>query len=140
MATLKKAPIATPRVTKISGTSSTRSSVSTVDSLKTYEHTFSNGSKFTGTFEQLEKVAIVLGEKLILTSAPRGFYPSESKGVIEISKMNDYHIRRALLKRSKDYFAGMWSKDDTNKVFLQKFTTLVEDPIIVDLFKELSTR
>ncbi len=83
-----------------------------------------------------------MGLKLvgIKTEYTRGFYSSESKGLIKISSMNEYHIRRALLKRSKDYFTEIFDKDDTNREFLKKFTSLTEDPIIIDLYTELSSR
>jgi MarR-like DNA-binding transcriptional regulator SgrR of sgrS sRNA len=70
----------------------------------------------------------------------KGYYPSESKGLVKISSMNDYHIRRALLKRSKDYFTEIFDKDDTNTVFLKKFAKMTEDQIVVDLYTELAGR
>jgi hypothetical protein len=106
------------------------------------EHTFDNGVKVTGTFEQLESIARAMGLKLVGVKAPamKGYYPSESKGLVKISSMNDYHIRRALLKRSKDYFTEIFDKDDSNNTFLKKFTDLVDDQIVSDLFIELSKR
>jgi hypothetical protein len=106
------------------------------------EHTFENGVKVTGTFEQLESIAKAMGLKLVGVKAPamKGYYPSESKGLVKISSMNDYHIRRALLKRSKDYFTEIFDKDDTNTVFLKKFAKMTEDQIVVDLYTELAGR
>lgn len=106
------------------------------------EHTFENGVKVTATFEQLESIAGAMGLKLVGVKAPsmKGYYPSESKGLVKISSMNDYHIRRALLKRSKDYFTEIFDKDDSNTSFLKKFTGLVDDQLVADLYVELSKR
>jgi hypothetical protein len=107
----------------------------------TINHVFSDGTKFTGTLEQLEKVASALGLKITgLENTPKGFYVSESKGLVRISEMNDFHIRRALLKRSKDYYTEVFAKEDTNRQFLKKFTGLTEDQIVIDLYNELSKR
>lgn len=104
-------------------------------------HTFSDGTSFNGTFEQLQKVASALGMKITgITACPRGYYPSESKGLVKISDMNDFHIRRALLKRSKDYFAEIFDKDDTNRQFIQKYSQLLDDPTVADLCTELTKR
>jgi hypothetical protein len=105
------------------------------------EHTFPDGTKFTGTFDQLEKVASALGLKITgVGRTPRGYYMSESKGLVKITEMNDHHIRRALVKRSKDYFTEIYVKDDTNKEFLRKYTDLTLDNVVVDLFNELQKR
>ena len=106
------------------------------------EHTFPDGSTFKGPFEQLEKVASALGTKLTGLSGkvPTGYYLSESKGPVKISEMNDYHLRRALLKRSKEYFTEVYDKGDDNKSFLAKFTAMTDDNIIVDLYNELAKR
>lgn len=106
------------------------------------DHTFSNGLKVTGTIEQLETIAKAMGLKLegVKGGALKGYYPSESKGLVKISEMNDYHIRRALLKRSKDYFTEIFDKNDSNVEFLKKFVSLTEDSIVEDLFIELSSR
>ena len=111
-----------------------------VSSSTVLDHTFSNGVKVTGTIEQLETIAKAMGMKLEGIKDLKGYYPSESKGLVKISEMNDYHIRRALLKRSKDYFTEIYDKDDTNSEFLKKFTSLANDQIIVDLFNELYKR
>jgi hypothetical protein len=105
------------------------------------KHTFPDGTEFTGTIEQLQKVAETLGFKLTgVSNIPRGYYPSESKGMVKISEMNEYHIRRALVKRSKDYFSEIFDATDSNTVFLKKFTSLTEDAVIIDLYQELSKR
>lgn len=105
------------------------------------KHKFPDGTEVTGTFEQLTAIAKALGCKLVsVKGSARGFYPSESKGLVKISEMNDYHVRRALIKRSKDYFTEVFDKNDTNTQFLKKYTGLTDDSIIVDLFSELQKR
>lgn len=108
-------------------------------------YTFSNGVEIKGTLEQIAKAASSFGEKvdfkkIDITSVPRGYYPSETKGLVKISEMNDYHIRRALLKRAKEYFGEIYHADDSNAQFLAKFMNLAEDAIVFDLFKEISSR
>jgi cytochrome oxidase Cu insertion factor (SCO1/SenC/PrrC family) len=105
------------------------------------EHTFTDGTKCTGTIEQIKKVASALGMKVTgLSKVPKGYYMSESQGLVKVSEMNDHHIRRALVKRSKDYFTEIYSKDDTNKKFLQKYLDLTNDKSVVELFTELQKR
>jgi hypothetical protein len=105
------------------------------------EHTFADGTKFTGTFEQIEKVAYALGMKITgLSRVPKGYYMSESQGLVKVSDMHDHHIRRALVKRSKDYLTEIYSKDDTNDEFLQKYLDLTNDKSVVELFTELQKR
>ena len=104
-------------------------------------HTFSDGTKFTGTLEQLHAVAKTLGLKLTgVGKTPRGYYESESKGLVKISELNDHHIRRALLKRSKDYFTEVYDRSDSISTFLKKYTNLTADTTIVDLYTELEKR
>ena len=112
---------------------------------KALSYTFSNGVEMKGSFEQIQKAAEAFKEKidfkkLDLSAAPRGYYPSETKGLVKISEMNDYHIRRALLNRAKYYFTGIYDSEDTNKQFLEKFTALVDDGIVYDLYSELIKR
>ena len=135
-ATVKSATSAKPATSTKTATSKRTSSYPTV------EHTFENGVKVSGTLDQLVSIAKAMGLTLTGVKAPstRGFYPSESKGLIKISEMNEYHIRRSLLKRSKDYFTEIFVKEDTNTQFLSKFAKLTEDSIIVDLYTELASR
>ena len=106
-------------------------------------YTFPSGLTATGTIDELEKIATSLGGSIDYKKIGkfiRGYFPSESKGVIKISDMNDYHIRRALLKTAKEYFDSMYDSKDTNKEFLSKFLNLAEDTMITDLFTELNKR
>lgn len=141
MATLSKP--AKPKATRTTSSSRRTTAKSSASSAEKIDHVFPDGTKFSGTFEQLQTVASALGLKLKLTGVsfvPRGFYPSESKGLTKISEMNDHHIRRALIKRSKDFFTEIYTKEDTNSKFLSKFTSLTDDAIIVDLYNELAKR
>jgi hypothetical protein len=111
----------------------------------TFSYKFENGIESKGTFEQLVKIAEAFGEKLDFSKfpgsvVPRGWYPSESKGLIKISEMTDYHLRRALLKRSKDYLSTVFDASTSNAEFLTKYQKMVDDSIIVDLFIQLSSK
>ena len=141
MATLSKT--AKPKSVRTTASSRRTVAKSSASSTEKIDHVFSDGTKFSGTFEQLQTVASALGLKLELKDVsfvPRGFYPSESKGLTKISEMNDHHIRRALIKRSKDFFTEIYTKEDTNSKFLSKFTSLTDDAIIIDLYNELAKR
>ena len=105
---------------------------------------FPSGLEVNGTFEEIEKVAKAIGHKLDFSKftgkIPRGYYPSESKGIIKISEMSEFHLRRALLKRAKDYYTEIFDAKDTVSEFLNKFINLAADPIIEDLFMQLKSK
>ena len=122
---------------------SVTASASTVSTEKKINYVFENGMEINGTIDQIEKVAKTMGLKVNYKSIgyrPVGFYPSASKGMVKISEMIDYHLRRALLKEAKEYYAAMYSPDDTNQTFLKKFTGMAENALIIELFTELSKR
>lgn len=107
------------------------------------KYTFSTGLEVTGTIEELETIAKSLKLKLdysVIGKIPKGYYPSESKGLTKISDMNAHWLRRAILKRAKDYFSEIYNPEDTKKDFLNKFVSLSEDQIIQDLFEEIEKR
>ena len=107
------------------------------------KYTFPSGLEVIGTVTELETIAKSLGQKLdynVLGIVPKGFYPSESKGLTKISDMNPHWLRRALLRRAKDYLAEIYVASDTREVFLQKFINLSEDQIVFDLFNEINKR
>jgi hypothetical protein len=108
----------------------------------TIEYTFDNGLKVNGTFEQLTSVAKAMGLKLVELKTPsrRGYYFSESKGIVKISEMNQYHLRRALLKRGKEYLLEIYKKEDSISEFLKKFRGLEKDSIVSELYLELESR
>lgn len=110
-------------------------------------HKFASGLEVSGTFDEIAAVATALGQKLDLTELYKkngehisGYYPSESKGLIKIADMQDFHIRRALLKRAKEYYSGVFDAKDENEKFLTKFIGLVDDRIVKELFIELQSR
>ena len=108
------------------------------------KYTFSTGLEVTGTPEELDAIAKSLKLKLDYSvfglKVPKGYYPSESKGLSKISEMNAHWLRRAILKRAKDYFAEIYNADDTSAAFLTKFINLADDQIILDLFNEIKSR
>ena len=112
--------------------------------METLTYKFKDGTEVSGSIEKIEKVASAFGEKIDLSvfkgKIPRGYYPSETKGMIKISTMNEYHLRRALLKRGKDYLAEIYDANDEANIFLKKFVNLSEDPIIQDLYMEILKR
>lgn len=132
--------MATLTAPKRASARTTTKKVAAVKKTAMLDYVFPDGTKFTGTLKQLETVAAALGHRIDLDVAPRGYYKSESKGIVKISEMNDFHIRRALLKRSKDYYTEVFKADDTNAQFLKKYTGLTEDAVVIDLFTELSKR
>jgi hypothetical protein len=110
-------------------------------------HKFASGLEVSGTFEEIAAVATALGQKLDLTELYKkngehisGYYPSESKGLIKITDMQDFHIRRALLKRAKEYYSNVFDAKDENEKFLMKFVALVDDRLVKELFLELQKR
>ena len=104
---------------------------------------FPSGLEVNGTMEEILAIAKTLKVEVDFTKLgkiPAGYYPSESKGLIKISEMSIYHLRRALLKRAKDYFTEIYDAADTNETFLKKFTGLTDDRIVIDLFLEIQKR
>ena len=112
------------------------------------KYTFDDGLEITGTIDQLQTIAKTLGRKLDaskLIDLPNGYYVSESSGLIKISEMNEYHLRRSLLKRAKTYYseifnAEIFNAEDSIPTLLDKFTNIGNDPVVVELFTELNKR
>ena len=132
-------------VTKTPTKKATAKLVTTTGSVEKVNYTFPDGTEFKGTIDQLTKVASALGLKISLKTFPKGFYPSESKGLVKISEMNEFHIRRALLKASRSYYAlkgGPFEndKDLTNEQFLTAYTGLANLQVVQDLYSELEKR
>lgn len=109
----------------------------------TISYKFSNGVEIKGTIDQVEKAAKVYGLEIDyskIEGCPDGFYPSKTKGLVKISTMNDYHLRRAILKRAKDFYSEIYESKDDNAKFLKKFVSLTEDNIVANIFSELAKR
>lgn len=112
-------------------------------STKSYDYTFANGLKASGTISVLEDTARKLGFVLdykVLGVRPRGFYPSVSKGLIKIANMHEFHVRQAINKRVKDYLTEKCNKDVTNKQYVSNFMSMADDEVLIDLFADLQTR
>ena len=107
------------------------------------KYVFPSGLEVTGTFEELEAISKSLKVSLDYTKLgriPRGYYPSESKGLTKIADMSPYWLRRALLKRGRDYFSEIYVASDSTTTFLKKFTSLTDDQVVVDLYNEIVKR
>jgi hypothetical protein len=106
-------------------------------------YTFKSGTHVTATVDELNTIAKALGETLDyskFSARPKGYYPSESSGLIKISEMNDYHVRRALLKVTKEFFSKVVVSGDSNDQFLTRYLGAENDPLIYELFVELTNR
>jgi hypothetical protein len=71
---------------------------------------------------------------------PRGHYLSERKGLIKLSSMNLYHLKRALIKRQKDILKDVYNPDDTSGEFLSKIRNVSKDKIVNALKREIKKR
>jgi len=112
-----------------------------MDTTKVLTHKFSTGREFTGTFEELQKVAKALGLPITgLDLTPRGYYNSKTDGLVKIQDMHSHHIRRALIKHTKDYMTNVYANKETNTEFLKKYAGLLEDHVAQDLLNELVSR
>ncbi len=112
-----------------------------MDAAKVITHKFENGREFTGTISELQAVAKALGLPLTgISDIPRGYYNSATDGLVKISDMHSFHIRRALLKATTDYMKKVFSGKDTNSDFLKKYGGLTENPLIIDFLNELVKR
>ena len=112
-----------------------------MDATKVITHKFENGREFTGTITELQAVAKTLGLALTgISDVPRGYYNSATDGLVKITDMHSFHIRRALLKSTTDYMKKVFSGKDTNSDFLKKYGGLTEQPVIIDFLNELVKR
>lgn len=108
---------------------------------KIIKHKFETGQEFTGTIEELRDVAKALKLPLKgLEDVPKGFYNSGSSGLVEIKSMNSYHLRRAIIKSTKEYMAKVFVQTDTDTEFLEKYAGLQDDVTIMGMLEELSAR
>lgn len=107
------------------------------------KYTFKNGAKVEGTYDQIEKMAIALSEKIDTTKIDgiiAGYYKSETKGLVKITEMAEFHLRNALVKRGKEQLEILRKKKVDTKNFLKDFISLAEDKVVVELFTELAKR
>ena len=103
-------------------------------------HTFKTGLEVTGTLEQIQSVGKLIGEIFNPADALKGYYMSESKGLIKLSEMKTAHLRRALLKHARTYYENMYVAEDSNTEFLEKFVDLASDETISALYEEIYSR
>lgn len=108
------------------------------------KYQFKNGAKVEGTLDQILTIAKTLSEtvdlKKIEGGTPKGYYPSETKGIIKISEMHATHIKNALLKESKSYYVNLGKEKINDKEFLNKYIALGDQPLVVELVSELIKR
>lgn len=100
---------------------------------------FKNGVEITGTVEQLEEYARLVGEKFDFYNT---HYLSSTRGLIPLSDMNVAHLKNAVLKHSREYFDDL-SKRQLSlslKDFMTEFVKFGEDPKLAGLFAELRKR
>jgi hypothetical protein len=108
------------------------------------DYKFKNGVTFKGTVEQIADYAKTIGEELDvekLPNAPRGYYFSKTRGVLKISEMETTHIVNALTKHTVDYYEELGKRNRYDATaFVKGFTSLTANPIVEDLFTELTRR
>jgi hypothetical protein len=71
---------------------------------------------------------------------PRGHYLSERKGLIKLSSMNPYHLKRALIKRQRDLLGDIYNPDESSEEFLLKLRSISRDRILNSLKREIKKR
>lgn len=106
-------------------------------------YVFNNGSKVTGTVDEILAVGKILKETVDLSRlpTPRGFYKSSSKGLIRIADMNDVHLKNAICSSIRDFYTKLSRAPYTNlSDFLADSTSLDKDPVITDLYREANAR
>jgi hypothetical protein len=77
---------------------------------------------------------------MTITKIPRGHYLSERKGLLKLSAMNVFHIKRAIIKRQKDLLGKVYDPDESPEEFLVKMRSISRDRIINVLKRELRKR
>ena len=108
------------------------------------DYKFRNGVVFKGTVDQILDYATTIGEELDvekLTDAPRGYYFSKTRGLLKISEMETTHIINALTKHTVGYYEQLGKRNRYDaQTFVNGFTALTANPIVEDLFTELTRR
>jgi hypothetical protein len=113
------------------------------------KYEFSGGVNVEGDLNRILEVGVKLGEAVDLkkvegfseTTIPAGYYLSSKDGLVELKSMNNFHVRNALVKHTKEYVAALGKKRDlTDDQFLTHLEKLAEDATIASLFTELISR
>jgi hypothetical protein len=109
------------------------------------KYTFKNGATVEGSIEQILTIAKSLGETVTLSSLPkedrpRGYYLSSTQGLVKIASMNAGHIKNAMLKCAREWYETKNFQKLPNEQFLNQFVKFTEDPLLGELFTELSIK
>lgn len=95
--------------------------------------TLSNGLVIEGDQTQVVETVKKLGFNL------RGYYNSESKGLVKITDMHTSHLRNAILKYYEDWVNGLHSISNP-QVLVERLITGIDDEMWIDMVKEYNTR
>ena len=113
------------------------------------KYEFKGGVTVEGDLNRILEIGTKLGEAVDLknvegftgTSVPAGYYLSSKDGLVELKSMNNFHVRNALVKHTKEYVAALGKKRDlSDDQFLTELEKLTEDATIASLFGELVSR
>jgi hypothetical protein len=113
------------------------------------KYEFKGGVSAEGDLNRILEVGKLLGEAVDLkkvegfseSSVPAGYYLSSKDGLVELKTMNNFHVRNAIVKHTKEYVAVLGKKRDlTDDQFLTQLEKLSEDATIASLFTELISR
>lgn len=69
-----------------------------------------------------------------------GYYMSETKGLVPIKEMNEFHIKNAITKIAYSFYQNLGKEDISIEDYLRKFVKLAEEPKLGELFAELQRR
>lgn len=111
-----------------------------------YSYVFNSGVKIENvSFDQLLQLAANIGESIdaskLLGGVPKGYYLSESKGLVKIEAMDTQFVVNSMCKLARTYIEKIRPTHITDlKKFLEDFVGLGNDSKINELFTELTTR
>lgn len=74
------------------------------------------------------------------TKTPKGYFLSARKGLIKLSSMNQYHLKRALIKRQRELLSEIYRPEDSSEEFLLKLRSISRDKILNSLKREIKKR
>ena len=100
------------------------------------KYTLPNGAVVEGTQDQIVAIAKVMGH----TPNFRGFYNSETHGLIEISTMNVGHMRNALLKKYRAWVESLSAETDNHNLLQAIRRGPTTDTELVDLLTEFARK
>lgn len=103
--------------------------------MSTMEFVLPNGSKLVGTPAQISELASQLGVNFDATQGGK-FYLSDSKGLVEIAKMDAVHAKNALLKKLRQRYQDLVSEPSL-QVVVEKTLSYKDDMVILNLILHL---